>query len=125
MGWCIGTTEGAPYDAGTDTPAAFFMRLEKWVGSAVGSTPMVDLVVFEGFAIDTPALMGSDVPTLQYIGVIKYICARAGVRLEMQDRQVKGPAKAKLQHLGIKPIKGDGHAKDAQLHWWAWCWRHT
>lgn len=141
MGWTVGTTEGGPYDAGTDTPAEFFLRLETWCGTAFKRTEdetwpgvnlityqpqpgSVDRVVFEGFSIDGPQLIGSDVPTLQYIGVIKYICSRAGVPWEMQDRQVKAPARSKCKHLGIRPIPGDGHAKDAQLHWHAWVWRH-
>lgn len=143
MGWCVGTTEGEPYDAGTDTPAEFFLRLERWCGttntrlqveSLIEGTELVayqlvprsiDLLVIETYTVDDPAAnQGSDVPTLQYIGVVKYICARAGVPFEMQSRQVKTAARSKLKHQGRKPLPGDGHAKDAQLHWWAWNWRH-
>jgi hypothetical protein len=125
MGWCVGTTEGEPYAAGTDTPAQFFLRLETWVGSAVDAPCSVDQVVFEAYTVEDPAAnQGTDVPTLQYIGIIKYICARAAVPCEPQSRQVKGAARSKLKHMGVKPLPGDGHAKDAQLHWWAWVWRH-
>lgn len=149
MGWCVGTTEGEPYDAGTDTPAEFFARLERWVGTYATRLELppvegvnyvawqylprsIDLVVIESYQVDDPAAnQGSDVPTLQYIGVIKYICARAGVPFDMQSRQVKTAARSKLSHLERKPLSGTsgslpdgGHAKDAQLHWWAWVWRH-
>lgn len=146
MGWCVGTTEGEPYAAGTDPPGEFFLRLERWVGTALVRPEIenvlpatyqllpatIEQVVFEGYTIDEPAAnQGSDVPTLQYIGVIKYICSRAGVPFHVQHRMVKGPAKGKLRNRKIKPLPGTdgklpngGHATDAQVHWWAWVWRY-
>jgi len=61
---------------------------------------------------------GSTMPTVEVIGVIRWLCRRWGVELIMQAALVKVPIQRILKAHGVKLQSwGHGdHAKDAELH---------
>jgi hypothetical protein len=138
MGWALALStpqSDSVYDAGTLTPGEMFARLETWVMAPMfeGEEP-VDTVVLEDWRLREPEKWrGSDMPTSQQLGALKYIVARhSSAKIVLLDPFVKKPALGRCKANGIAPIKPDGysaekleHCKDAQLLAWAYLWKGT
>lgn len=74
----------------------------------------VDVVVIEKFTLYPWAARSkvwSEFPTVEVIGVAKYLAAQAGARVVMQGADV-----AKAKWLKKAKVKGNAHERDAQRH---------
>lgn len=93
----------------------------------------IDILVVEQFTLYADKAMeqtGSDMPTSQLIGAIKYIWRqmkgtasrwpRPDVELHFQPAKIKVPTQSVLKNRGMKSmaktLKAGGHAFDAELH---------
>lgn len=82
-----------------------------------------DVVVIESFIL-YPHLareqIGSDMPTSQLIGVLRYIANTNGCMVRLQPASIKKPTLSLLRHRGVelRSVKQrvGGHAKDAETH---------
>lgn len=129
MGWAqaLSTPESdSVYAAGTWQPGELYLWLEAWL-----TQEAVDTVVLEDWRLKEPErFRGSDMPTSQQLGAIKWIVSRFGpVKVVLLDPWAKRPAMGRCKANGIRPIKPDGykadwleHCKDAQLLAWAYLW---
>lgn len=84
-----------------------------------------DAVVIEDFRLyakEATVQIGSDMPTCQLIGVIKYISEQYQVDWLMQGAGIKEPTRGVLRHKEIellsKQLGLSGHVQDAELHGW-------
>lgn len=70
-------------------------------------------------------MIGSPMPTVEVIGVIRWLCKRAEVPLTMQPASIKRPTERILRTHGVKMMsRGAGpHARDAEIHGWYHCLR--
>ena len=76
----------------------------------------------------TKEMVGSDFPTAQLIGQMKYLIARADRPVVMQPAAIKKPTEALMkvrgiQHEAVRQGRG-GHAKDAETHAWHYVLRY-
>lgn len=85
----------------------------------------LDAVVIEDFRLyakEATVQIGSDMPTCQLIGVIKYITNQNQVDWLMQGAGIKEPTRGVLRHKEIellsKQLGLSGHVQDAELHGW-------
>ena len=79
----------------------------------------IDTVVCERFIVSPQTGKFSQATwSLEQIGVLKYLCARHDVRFVLQNVSdaKKFADDKRLNSLGWKRPKGDGHARDAQRH---------
>lgn len=94
---------------------------------SMGTNSAIDVLVIESWRLFpdmAPKLAGSDMPTSQLIGALRFIARRHGVPVVFQDPVIKVPMQHLLRSAGIalrsvKEGRG-GHAKDAELHGWRW-----
>lgn len=85
----------------------------------------IDALVIESWRLFpdmAPKLAGSDMPTSQLIGSLRFIARRFAVPVTLQDPVIKVPMAhllraAEIPLRSVKEGKG-GHAKDAELHGW-------
>lgn len=71
-----------------------------------------------------PKLSGSDMPTSQLIGSLRWMARQHGIPVVMQEPTIKLPTISLLRAAmvplrSVREHKG-GHAKDAELHGWCW-----
>lgn len=104
-----------------------------YVASWLLSGELEALVIekFNLYADKAEAQVGSDFPTVQLIGVLKYLVrvhnldaeknGRRCAKLAMYGADTKKSMRNQLRARGIKllPAEAD-HARDAQLHLWHW-----
>lgn len=91
-----------------------------YVAMAVGS---LDLLIIESFVLypdKAKAQIGSDMPTSQLIGVLRYLARTRDVPVILQPAAIKDPtefqmARKGIDHLAVAEQQG-GHAKDAETH---------
>lgn len=65
-------------------------------------------------------MIGSDMPTCQLIGVIKYLAEENGIPVLMQGAGIKEPTRGVLRHRDVtllsKQMGLSDHVQDAELH---------
>lgn len=131
MGFCLGLyPSSGPYAASTTSPPEMYGLLERWCSPFMWPHEVepasLDVLVIEDFILhEGHKQNGSRLLTVRCIGALQYIAASRGIEVALQVRDIKKPTKARLQQAGIKPLAGDGHCKDAQLHWWCYVWRNV
>jgi hypothetical protein len=78
------------------------------------------LVVIEEFRLyghKANAQIGSDMPVAQLIGVIKYLCKKAGIPVVLQSASyAKTAGPVAMKALDVKAPRLGPHVKDAYLH---------
>jgi len=90
----------------------------------------IDVLVIEDFRLQPDKAMaqtGSDMPTSQMIGALKWMLIHNAIqtdrmnlpKLIMQPPSLKKTTASVLKHYGIRAAtRGSDHARDAELHWW-------
>lgn len=92
-----------------------------------------DLIVCEDFRLSqvgAKTSIGSTLPTVQFIGMVRLCCWVSGVELVMQSPKIKTTAdktmkglRPKLYATATRPVAHDaGHDQDALRHLWHWYW---
>ncbi len=91
----------------------------------LAQTSWLDVVVIEEWRLYptmTDKMVGSDFPTCQLIGILKYILDGAGIAYHLQPAQAKYPTMGVLRNsrfqLISKRIGASNHVQDAELHGW-------
>jgi hypothetical protein len=123
-----GETVGSRFTAATDNPDGCTDRFARWCSEARIAGVTRAKVVVENYRLDPAKLqmhMGSDVPTLQHIGALKYVARVHKIEVIMQNRDIKKPMAGILNGRGLKALGDSRHAKDAELHLWYYCLQGT
>lgn len=112
--------QGVPDHLEEMSPPQLLKVMEKMV-----QTSWLDLVVIEDWRLypnKTQEMIGSDFPTCQLIGALKYILEGEGIAYQMQPAQIKYPTMGILKSAGFKLVSKrvgcSNHVQDAELHGW-------
>lgn len=119
--------DGAVYDTGEMTPGYALGRLVQWLGLPdFGQMPnrLLDVVVCESFQLKSDSTDEFARGTVELIGVVRYLCARACVPLIEQMPTIKRPTAGLMKLRGMKPLSTGRHAKDAEIHAFAYLERN-
>lgn len=91
----------------------------------MANTSWLDLVVIEDWRLYpdmAQKMIGSDFPTCQLIGALKYILDGEGVPYHLQPAQIKYPTMGILKNARFRLISQrtgcSNHVQDAELHGW-------
>jgi hypothetical protein len=102
------------------TPARCMQVIE-----SMASTNWLDLVVIEEWKLYpemAQKMVGSDFPTCQLIGALRYVLDCAEIPYHLQPAQIKYPTMGVLRNARFKLISQrtgcSGHVQDAELHGW-------
>lgn len=78
------------------------------------------------YADKANTMIGSDMPTCQLIGVIKYLAKQRGIPILMQGAGLRKPIEGVLRNKGIqlysRKLQLSDHVQDAELHGWTFLW---
>lgn len=101
--YAAGYYDGYPIPSGSWQTALQYIRGARWSRIAIE----------EWRLWDDSALVGSDLLTVQIIGMIKEIAYQADIPVEQHPQSIKDPAWRYLTKLGIELIQTNQHNKDA------------
>jgi hypothetical protein len=118
VGWAV-FREGEVIHSGTDTPDQFI----GWFEPVIGYAPF-GVVVVESFQLKSDSTDSAARFTVELIGVIRYLCKRYGVPLVEQSPSIKRPTFGRMQLQGIECQGKTRHARDAEVHAYAYWSRH-
>lgn len=136
VGWAIG--EIAPDGTGgvlkvLDHGIEFYHEFERDFLRARVEAGEFDLVIFERFRIRADKakdFIGSEMPTIQLVGAIKYACRMSGTKWVSQGPKAMTDARISLKNPGGKDIlrrlsklpksHDDAHDGSALLHLWTY-----
>lgn len=99
-----------------------------WRGTTLRHT---ETIVCEEFRLRRSAalsLVGSTLPTVELIGVLRHYCRVYGIAFVTQPATIKRPTAAQLRHRGVESLalrrRAGGHARDAELHGYRYLFDH-
>ena len=141
-GWALALStddSDSVYQAGVLPFDEMCDRLNTWLTMGEGDWAnfdgkAIDAVVIEDWRLREPEkFRGSDMPTSQQLGALRYIVRRfGGYEAILLDPWVKKPIAGRLRANGIRAIRPDGltqemyeHCKDAQLLAYAYLMRRS
>lgn len=117
VGWAEGLTDP------TEIVQVHELDPEGAINRAETLFPVTDVVVIESFTLypdKARLLVGSDMPTSQLIGALRYLARANGCEIVMQPASIKTPTLSVLRHRGVGleavRLRKGGHAKDAETH---------
>lgn len=135
VGWAVGEVDTNGYAERLDVCQHGITALKPFALKLFEAIGGYDVVVYETYRISANHIkhhIGSDVPTLQLIGMI-----RAAAWLNPQVKLVgQGPATKKTADktmpddlreriAGLPAAHDDSHDGDALRHLWHWHWQHN
>lgn len=98
--------------------------------------PAYDVLVVEDWRLRAEkarSFIGSDFPSVQFIGAVRLCCWLSGCQLVMQGPNLKTTADKTLKRMWPEMAEfvsqsishDDGHDLDAIRHLWVWTYQHT
>lgn len=91
----------------------------------------IETVVCEEFRLRRSAalsLVGSTLPTVELIGILRHYCRVYDIAFVTQPATIKRPTAAQMRRRGVESLAlrrhAGGHARDAELHGWRYIFDH-